>query len=395
MKQIAIIGGGPAAMMFATHIDTAKYKVTLFEKNKSLGRKFLVAGDGGLNLTFNCPPEELASRYYPPRFMDSAIKAFSNEDLITFLNELGIDTFVGSSNRVFASRDRKPVEVLGKIVDYIRSRGVEIQFGKKFTGLTENGVLIFEDGTEVMPEICVFALGGASYKVTGSDGAWKEAFEKRGIRVNKFRAANCAFSVDWQKDFIAGHEGKPLKNIALNFGSMTAKGELVITKFGLEGNAIYALSREIQDALSGGENVTVKLDLKPTMTNERILEKYESSRYKKATDILQKDLNLNRTAIALLKQFTNKEIFINPESLAKAIKSIPVKIQKAGDIDEAISTLGGIDLDEVDENFGLKKMPDTYAIGEMLDWFAPTGGFLLQGCFSMGFTLAKYLNRTL
>lgn len=392
MKRLTIIGGGPAALMLAAHIDTKKYQVTLCERKKSVGRKFLVAGEGGLNLTYNASVEELITQYFPSKFMDPIIRQFSNEDLINWLNDLGIATFIGSSNRVFSDLELKPIEVLNKIVDYISRKGITIQLDRKWLGWNEEGHLCFEELEDVASDIVVFALGGASWKVTGSDGGWAKAFEARGVRVLAFRAANCAFGVNWNTDFITTHEGKPLKNIALNYLNHCSKGELVISKFGLEGNAIYALSQKIQDALLTEKTVVIRLDLKPTMTVDQIRAKYKRSTQSKVTDILKKDLNLDSTAIGLLKQFSNKNTFLDPDLLAETIKSIPLIIQSADDLDKAISTLGGIALDEIDTDFQYKKIPNTYAIGEMLDWYAPTGGYLLQGCFSMGFVLAKYLN---
>ncbi len=392
MKRLTIIGGGPSALMLAAQLDTEKYQVTLCERKKSVGRKFLVAGEGGLNLTYNSSVEELITQYSPSEFMEPIIRQFTNEDLINWLKELGIGTFIGSSNRVYSDMELKPTEVLNKIVEYISTKKITFQLEKKWLGWNEEGHLCFEDLEDVASDIVVFALGGASWKVTGSDGEWASAFEARGVRVLPFRAANCAFEVNWNKDFITIHEGKPLKNIALTYSNLCSKGELVISKFGLEGNAIYALSQKIQDALLTEESVVVHLDLKPTMTVDQIKAKYKRSRLSKVTDILKEDLNLDRTAIALLKQFSNKNAFLNPDLLAETIKSIPIIIQSADELDKAISTLGGIALDEIDRNFQYNKIPNTYAIGEMLDWYAPTGGYLLQGCFSMGFVLAKYLN---
>lgn len=392
MKRLTIIGGGPAALMLAAQIDTKKYQVTLCERKKSVGRKFLVAGEGGLNLTYNASVEELITQYFPSEFMDPIIRQFTNEDLINWFNDLGIATFIGSSNRVFSDLELKPIEVLNKIVDYISTKEITIQLDRKWLGWNEEGHLCFEELEDVASDIVVFALGGASWKVTGSDGGWTKAFEARGLRVLAFRAANCAFGVNWNKNFITTHEGKPLKNIALTYLNHCSKGELVISKFGLEGNAIYALSQKIQDALLTEESVVIHLDLKPTMTVDQIKAKYKRSRLSKVTDILKKDLNLDSTTIGLLKQFSNKNTFLNPDLLAETIKSIPLIIQSADELDKAISTLGGIALDEIDKNFQYKKIPNTYAIGEMLDWYAPTGGYLLQACFSMGFVLAKYLN---
>lgn len=392
MKTLAIIGGGPAALMLAAEIDNKKYNVTIFEKKKAVGRKFLVAGEGGLNLTYSSSVSELIKQYSPSDFMAPIIKQFSNTDLINWLNDHNIPTFIGSSNRVFPDLELKPIEVLNKIVQHVAANSVNFKFNKTWTGWSNEGHLCFEDSEFFEADITVFALGGASWKVTGSDGVWAKTFTNQGINTLPFRAVNCAFEVNWPKNFIASHEGKPLKNIALSYSGSTIKGELVISKFGLEGNAIYALSQKIQHTLLDQKSCTIQLDLKPTMTIDQLTAKYKNSKSVKVSDILSKDLNLDRTSISLLKQFTNKETFSSPALLMNKIKSLPIELFSADNIDSAISTIGGIDLKEIDNNFQLKKMPNTYAIGEMLDWYAPTGGYLLQGCFSMGIALAKYLN---
>ena len=392
MKNLTIIGGGPAALMLSAQINTEKYNVTLIEKKKSVGRKFLVAGKGGLNLTHNSSLEELISQYFPSEFMDPVIRQFSNMDFINWLNHHGIATFIGSSNRVFPGLELKPIEVLNKIVEYISSKKIKFQLDTTWLGWNEDGHLCFDKIEDIESDIVVFALGGASWKVTGSDGKWSKNFEERGVSVLPFRAANCAFEVDWNKDFITTHEGKPLKNIALTYNGHFSKGELVISKFGLEGNAIYALSHKIQEKLLTEKSTLIHLDLKPTMTVDQIRSKIKGSKLSKVTDILKKVLNLDRTSIGLLKHYTDKDTFLKIDVLAETIKSVPIIIKSPEALDKAISTLGGIALDEIDENFQCKKIPGSYAIGEMLDWYAPTGGYLLQGCFSMGFVLAKYLN---
>jgi uncharacterized flavoprotein (TIGR03862 family) len=393
MKNLTIIGGGPAALMLAAQIDTKKYKVTLCEKKKTVGRKFLVAGEGGLNLTFNSSIETLIDQYVPSDFMSPILRQFTNEDLRKWLHDLKIPTFIGSSNRVFPEKGIKPSEVLKKIVAFISKRNIEFQLNKKWLGWNEKGYLKFENSKDIDSDIVVFALGGASWKITGSDGKWRKTFTEFGVNVAKFKAANCAFSVDWNENFINTHQGKPLKNIALTYNNLLAKGELVISKFGLEGNAIYALSQKIQKTLFTKESTIIQLDLKPTMTIDEIKTKYKNSKNTKVTEILKKDLNLDRTSIGILKQFSDKDTFSNLDLLSKTIKSVPITIKSAEEIDKAISILGGISLNEIDENFQIKKMPNSYAIGEMLDWFAPTGGYLLQGSLSMGFALAKHLNK--
>ena len=392
MKTIAIIGGGPASLMLAAQLDTEKFNVSLFEKNKAVGRKFLVAGEGGLNLTYNSSLEELISCYFPSEFLAPIISQFTNAQLIDWFNNIEISTFVGSSNRVFPDLKLKPIEVLNKIVECVMANQVTLQLATKWLGWDEHGYLSFEGFEDSEFDVIVFGLGGASWKVTGSDGEWSNAFEKRGVKVEQFRAANCAFGIDWHKNFITTHRGKPLKNIAMTYDNQLSKGELVITEFGLEGNALYALSQKIQDALLTEKTVTVHMDLKPTMTVDQISTKYKSSQLTKVSDILKEDLNLDRPSIAILKQFTDKETFLNTDLLVEAIKSVPIVLQKADEMDNAISSLGGIALSELDEHFQLKKIPKAYAIGEMLDWYAPTGGYLLQACFSMGAMLAEHLN---
>jgi len=392
MKKLTIIGGGPAALMLSAQIDTAKYDVVLCEKKKTLGRKFLVAGEGGLNLTYNSPSKEMIEQYRPSEFMAPIVSQFTNAQLIEWFEKLGISTFIGSSHRIFPDLELKPIDVLNKIVAHISSKKIDFQFEKNWVGWNEDGHLCFENSEPIKSDIVVFALGGASWKVTGSDGTWLNVFEKRGVSINHFRAANCAFEVDWNEDFLNAHVAKPLKNVALTYNDQTAKGELVVTQFGLEGNPIYALSQKIQETLLTKESTIVYLDLKPTMTVDQLKAKYKKSLLKDVSKILNTDLNLNRTFIGILKQFSDKATYFNPDLLVETIKAVPIPIKAADELDKAISTLGGIALDDVDEHFQCKKIPNTFAIGEMLDWYAPTGGYLLQGCFSMGAVLAKHLN---
>ncbi len=392
MKNLAIIGGGPAALMLAAQIDTKKYRVTIYDKNKAVGRKFLVAGDGGLNLTYSSTVDDLVSQYSPSEFMDSIIRQFDNKQLMDWFNDHGVATYIGSSNRVFPDAELKPIEVLNKIVDCVTQNNVAIEYEKTWVGWGEHGDLEFDDGYRVSCDVTVFSMGGASWRVTGSDGKWRSVFEEKGVKIEPFRAANCAFSVGWDENFIDIHQGKPLKNIAMSYDGLTSKGELVVTRFGLEGNAIYALSEKIQNALSLGNTTVVYLDLKPTMTEDQILYKYKKSQCTKVTDVLREDINLDRASIGLLKQFSDRDTYLNPEMLAELIKAVPIVIQSADGLDKAISSLGGIAISELDGNFQLKQIPHSYAIGEMVDWYAPTGGYLLQGCFSMGYVLAEHLN---
>jgi uncharacterized flavoprotein (TIGR03862 family) len=392
-KSIAIIGGGPSAMLFAAFINTDKYSVTLYEQNKALGRKFLVAGKGGFNLTHSEDISTFVQKYQPKDFLKESLLAFDNDALRNWLETIGIETFVGSSKRVYPKEGIKPIEVLQKIEKAILQNKVDIKYQHRFTGW-EKDALCFENGNNITPDFTVFALGGGSWSVTGSNATWLKHFDLKGIQTLPYIAMNCAFSVNWKKDFIKQHAGKPLKNIALNFQGKTVKGEVVLTEFGLEGNALYALSFNVQEKLKSETSATVFLDLKPTLTEESILSKLNKDASSKLSTLLKEQLKLNSTQIALVKTVLSKEEFTTSKAvLAHKIKHLAITLLESDSVEKAISTTGGIALNEANKSFELNKLPNTYCIGEMLDWNAPTGGYLLQACFSMGVSLANKLNQ--
>jgi len=388
--SIALIGGGASALFFAASIDSSKFSVTIYEKNKTLGRKFLVAGDGGFNLTHSEPIEEMITRYSPNDFLQDALLQFDNDSYRKWLSDLGITTFIGSSKRVYPEKGIKPIEVLNAILQKIKENEVEIKYEQTWKGW-KNDKLLFNSSDIVEADIVIFSLGGASWEVTGSDGSWLRNFEEKGINTVPFQASNCAYEVDLGKGFINQHEGKPLKNIAASCGDKTQKGELVITQFGLEGNAIYALSPEIRKQLSNDKEATIFIDLKPTLSLIDLQQKFNSSS-KNRTSILREKIKLSKVQVAMLKSTLSKEEFLDDVILLQKIKQLPIKITDLAPIDEAISTVGGITLSEVDASFQLKKMPNHYCIGEMLDYDAPTGGYLLQACYSTAKFLAQELS---
>lgn len=388
---MAIIGGGAAGLLLAAFLDSSLFDITIYEKNKTFGRKLLVAGKGGFNLTHSEPIADLIQRYTPTNFLEEALLHFSNEDLRNWLETIGIPTFIGSSKRIYPKEDIKPIDVLSKILEVLKSKDVAFKFEHDWTGWNAKNELIFENQEIVSSDYIVFALGGGSWKVTGSDGSWLDIFRKQDIETIPFKPANCAYQIEWNPDFLQKHSGSPLKNIAVTCGSKYQKGELVITDFGLEGNAIYALSPEIQSELDSLGKATIYIDLKPSLTEEDIKKRIENSN-KKITETLSKDLNLSRLQINLIKDQLTKDEFLNTSVLASSIKALEFNVLAPAQIDEAISTTGGIPLDQVDSNHMLKKLPDHYCIGEMLDWNAPTGGYLLQACFSMGVHLASHIN---
>ena len=391
-KTVSIIGGGPAALILAALLDCQKFNVTIYEKNKTLGRKFLVAGKGGFNLTHSEPISELIARYTPPHFLEKALLDFDNDDFRKWIGTIGIPTYIGSSKRVYPESGIKPITVLNAILGVLAKQGVTIQFQHTWTGWTSNDAVVFNSDTAIKSDYTIFAMGGGSWKVTGSDGTWLKLFEKESIPVIPFQSSNCAYRVNWSEDFILEHEGSPLKNIAISCLNKRQKGEAVITRFGLEGNAIYALSPQIREELQSQQKAIVFLDMKPTLRSDDLLQKIKKSTFKKTSETLQKEVKLSPAQIGLLKKYLSKETYLNPTQLAQNIKKLSIEITGSALLNDAISTTGGIQLQAVDENFQLKNKKYNYCIGEMLDWDASTGGYLLQACFSMGMHLARHLN---
>ncbi|MCW3084409.1 MAG: flavoprotein family/uncharacterized flavoprotein family [Bacteroidetes bacterium] len=394
-KTISIIGSGPSALVLAAQLNEQKFDVTVYERNFAPGRKFLVAGDGGFNLTHSENTDRFILRYTPASFFQNLISSFNNNDLCDWLKNIGIETYVGSSKRVFPVKGIKPIDVLNAILNELKRKNVLIKTQHLWKGWSDKNELLFENNKAeitVKSDFTVFALGGASWSKTGSDGSWTNIFEKNKIGIIPFQASNCAYKINWDDSFLASAEGKSLKNISISCNGKSKSGELVITRFGIEGGAIYALSPEIREQLKQQNTAAVYVDLKPVFPEEEIKNKLLSKGNRSVTKQLEDELNFNAVHIALLKSVLSKEEFTNSEALAKKIKNLPLMITAAAPIDEAISTVGGIPLTEIDEHFQLQKLPANYVIGEMLDWDAPTGGYLLQGCFSMGSKLAGFLN---
>ena len=389
-KTVTIIGGGPAAMLLASHLDSELFNVTIFERNKALGRKFLVAGKGGFNLTHSENLEQFITRYTPSEFLIEALTVFNNNDLRAWLKSFDIPTFIGSSKRIYPEKGIKPIEVLTTILDDLKQKGIQIKTEQNWLGWNDKKVLVFESGLMLSSDITIFSLGGSSWKKTGSSGEWATYFSEKGVNIIPFEASNCAYEINWKNDFIDKNEGKPLKNIIISCKNNSKKGEIVITRFGLEGGAIYALSPEIRNQLNQNKKAEVTIDLKPSLTVDEIISKLSSE---KLTQQLVKTIKLEKPKIDLLKHYLSREEFLDIKVLANAIKNFRLEIVGSAPLDEAISTVGGIDLNEISSNFELNKLPNNYTIGEMLNYDAPTGGYLLQSCFSMGVFLANHLNK--
>ncbi len=392
-KKIAIVGGGTSALVLSLLLDSNKYEIDIYEKNKKLGRKFLVAGDGGFNLTHASNIDEMIQKFSPTFFLEQSLQNFTNEDFRLFLRDIGIPTYIGSSKRVFPEKGIKPIQVLNSFLTAIEKKGVIFQTEKEWKGW-KNGKLIFGiEETEVEADFIVFALGGASWPITGSTGSWISYFLQRNIPTIPFVASNCGFTTNWSKEYKQIWQGTALKNIALFTDSSYQKGELVITAKGIEGNAIYALSGEMQRQLKVNGSASVHLDMKPNVNVEKIEEKLLQSKQKNTSNILRIDLKIPELLVSLLKESLSKEDFLNHTILAQSIKGLNISIIESSPIQEAISSIGGVSLNAVDNNFEIRSLPNHFCIGEMLDWDAPTGGYLIQGCASMGAWLAKYFNQ--
>ncbi len=389
-KQIAIIGGGPAGMM-AADVLSPFHEVHIYEKEKGIGQKFLVAGKGGFNITNGLKGNDLIKKYSPEYFLKEALLHFDSDAVREWLHQMGIPTFEGSSGRVFPEKGLTPADVLSKLKTKLVEQGVEFHLKHTFTGFDKDQNVIIKTGRKnitVNADYFIFALGGASWPVTGSTGEWKKVFDKNGILTKPFQSSNCGIHINWPESIKASHTGKPLKNIAVTVNGIQNKGEVLITDYGLEGNAIYPVVPEIRKSLGANEAVNIILDLKPFNTEEQLLQKVQgktSTKTKNYAGIF----NLDSAQLALIKAFTTKETFLSPELFAASLKQISLPVKSLRPVEEAISTVGGIDLSEINSDFSFKKLPNCFAIGEMLDWDAPTGGFLLQGCFSMGYWVGK------
>lgn len=414
-KSIAIIGGGSSALMLACSLDSTKYNISIYEKNSALGRKFLVAGKGGFNLTHSENIEQFAERYHPKEFILPFLKHYSNTDFRNWLQSIGIETYVGTSKRVFPIKGIKPIDVLKAIENKLKNNSVSIHYNHEWKGW-DNIQLIFSENNQIKnieTDIVVFALGGASWKVTGSNGQWASYFNDKGIQTFPFYPSNCAYQINWDTELLKHIEGHPLKNCAFTCGNITRKGEAVITRFGIEGSGIYPLSPAIREQLiskkqirhpelDSGSNqmnqsqydrpANLFIDFKPDLSEKEIKLRLENRGKLSMKDGLENRINLSKTQIGLIKHKTSKEEYNDVEVIVKFIKSFPLTITGFAPIDQAISTVGGILLSEVNHDLELNKLPNHYCIGEMLDWDSPTGGYLLQACFSMGKFLADKLN---
>ena len=392
---IAIIGGGPAGLMAAEVLAQAGLSVDLYDAMPSVGRKFLLAGVGGMNITHSEPREAFLSRYREARpALQPHIEAFDADALCSWIHGLGIDTFVGSSGRVFPS-DMKAAPLLRAWLKRLKDSGVRIHTRSRWLGWNDAGQLrvatMHGEQTHDAAAV-ILALGGGSWARLGSDGAWVPLLQRRGLAIAPLRASNCGFEVERWSDLLREkHAGAPLKNVALALSGQPARrGEFILTASGLEGSLVYALSAEIRDVIECDGAATVHLDLLPDRTAEQIATALARPRGTQSmAKHLHRQLKLDGVKAALLRELTDAVIFQSPEQLARAIKALPIRLLRARPLDEAISSAGGVPFAELDARLMLRQLPGVFCAGEMLDWEAPTGGYLLTACFATGRAAAR------
>lgn len=391
-QHIAIIGAGPAGLMAAEVIARAGVVVTVYDAMPSPARKFLMAGRGGLNLTHSEPLETFLTRYREAApFLDAAIRAFSPQQLRDWCEALGEPTFVGSSGRVFP-KAMKASPLLRAWLRRLDAQGVRLLPRHRWAGWDGAGHLMFEtpDGPQTAEtDAVVLALGGASWPRLGSDGNWASILAAKGIAITPLKPANCGFKVGWSDIFRDRFEGQPLKGIALSFGDRAVRGEAIITRDGIEGGAVYALSAELRDAIARDGAATLQIALRPDLAKDDLVKRLSAPRGKQSfSNMLRKALQLSPVAIGLLQEAAKVDGLslssLPPDQLAARINAVAVQLTGTAGLARAISTAGGIARDEVDADFMLTRLPDVFVAGEMLDWEAPTGGYLLQASFATG-----------
>jgi uncharacterized flavoprotein (TIGR03862 family) len=390
-RTAAVIGAGPAGLMAAEVLSDAGIAVTIYEQMPSAGRKFLLAGRGGLNLTHSEPIDAFLTRYGEAApALRAAVEAFPPEALRAWAAKLGQETFVGTSGRVFP-KVMKASPLLRAWLRRLGASGVTLKLRHRLEGLSGDGLVFSSPDGEVSvsPDVVVLALGGASWPSLGSDGRWIDVLKPRGVAIEPLKPSNCGFQVGWSETFRTRFEGQPLKGVALSFADRTVRGEAVITTAGLEGGAIYAISAPLRDAVLRDGKAVLHVALRPDSAASEIETRLAKPRGKQSVStFLRKSLNLSPVAIGLLQEsaIASGEILaaLTPQELARRVNRVSVRVTGVAPIARAISSAGGVSFDALEDNFMLKAMPGTFVAGEMLDWEAPTGGYLLQACFASG-----------
>jgi len=392
--SVVVIGGGPAGLMAAEVLSQHGVKVDVYDSMSSLGRKFLMAGKSGLNLTHSEPFEQFAAHYGKRRKqIEPIIKSFGPDDLREWARGLGVETFVGTSGRVFPI-GMKASPLLRAWLKRLDEAGVNFHLRHKWNGTiaAEDSSLSVEfetpDGIKtIKADAVVLALGGGSWARLGSDGAWVHWLNQAGVKVEALKPSNCGFDVTWSPHFRERFDGQPLKSVVLSFGSFRQQGEFIVTKNGVQGSLVYAASASIRDEIEAKGKAVITLDMSPDRSHEWLVEKLSKPRGSRSmASHLEKTVGLKGVKVRLLHEFMPKEDFANMERLASFIKQLPIPLIAPRPLDEAISSAGGVTFESLDENLMIRELPGIFCAGEMLDWEAPTGGYLLTACFASGYT---------
>ncbi|MBH0203445.1 MAG: TIGR03862 family flavoprotein [Nitrospira sp.] len=391
--KVVIIGGGPAGLMAAETTASAGLQVELYDAMPSVGRKFLLAGKGGLNLTHSEPIESFLSRYGRRRpFIEPAIRSFPPSALRAWARELGVDTFVGTSGRIFPS-DLKAAPLLRAWLRRLRTAGVQFHVRHRWRGWNQEGNLLFTspDGPRnVQADAVVLALGGGSWPHLGSDASWTQILAEQKIPIAPLKPANCGFDAQWSEHFRTKFAGHPVKTIEVLMKTVDATvirqlGECVITETGVEGGVIYAVSRHLRDCIEQAGSAILRLDLAPDRPLTRLTQDLSKPRGKRTMAThLKRCAGIAGVKAGLLREVMSKELSADPIRIAAAIKSLPITLTAPRPLAEAISTAGGVACEALDASLMIRSLPGVFCAGEMVDWEAPTGGYLLTGCLATG-----------
>ena len=379
--QIIIIGAGPAGLMAAQILAEKGFKVHVYEQNKAAARKFLVAGNGGFNLTHSEELDHFIQKY-EAKEIQQIVKSFDNQKVIQWLLDLGITTYVGSSGKIFPTKNFKPIQVLKAWLEMLEKLGVVFHYEHTFINFDDTTVYLKNNDQTISIKYSklILAMGGGSWKKTGSDAKWVEILAQKNIEITPLQSANSGYNTN-----VIYHQlqGQYLKNIKVSFDKEEKTGEIVFTKYGIEGSPIYYLNRFTR---KHSFPLTLNIDLKPNLSESEIREHLNGS--SKISSVLKRNLKLSTTAINLLKTL-DKESYLDLDNLAKTIKKFPIEVLSFRPIDEVISTAGGVAFSALNSQLELRDFPNVYCAGEMIDWEAPTGGYLLQACFSTGVFVAN------
>ena len=386
--SITIIGAGPAGLIAAETLLSRGARVDIYDAMPSAGRKFLLAGKGGLNLTHSEEYEKFIARYGErSEILKPYLDAFTPDDLRVWAKNLGIETFVGSSGRVFPE-GMGAVPLLNAWMARLSELGANFHFRHRWLGWDQKNALRFETAQgEILTESdgVILALGGGSRHKTGSNAAWIPLLAARGVEVAPLKPANCGFDIHWSDHLRTRLAGHPIKTVRLSFGGITKRGEFVVTENGVEGSLIYAFSAALRDEIEAQGRAIFRLDLLPDWTEEKLRKSLSAPRNSRSrSEHLKKRTGLKGVKANLLWEILPREKWNDLDALCAAIKSLPLTAVAPRPLEEAISSAGGVSFDALDESLMLKKIPGVFCVGEMLDWEAPTGGYLLTACFATG-----------